>query len=45
VVAVLFLVVELAFRAVMEEHMLMAEFEGYADYAKRVRYHFVPLLW
>ena len=43
--AVLFFMLELAFRAVMEEHMLIAELEGYADYAKRVRYHFVPLLW
>jgi protein-S-isoprenylcysteine O-methyltransferase Ste14 len=25
--------------------MLMAELEGYADYAQRVRYRFVPLLW
>jgi protein-S-isoprenylcysteine O-methyltransferase Ste14 len=30
---------------VMEERMLTAELEGYADYAKRVRYRFVPLLW
>jgi protein-S-isoprenylcysteine O-methyltransferase Ste14 len=35
----------LAFRAVMEERMLTAELEGYADYAKHVRYRFVPLLW
>ena len=34
-----------AFRAVMEERMLTAELEGYADYAKHVRYRFVPLLW
>jgi protein-S-isoprenylcysteine O-methyltransferase Ste14 len=35
----------LGVRAVMEEHMLAAELEGYADYAKRVRYRFVPRLW
>ena len=35
----------LALRAVLEERMLMAELEGYADYAQRVRYRFVPLLW
>ena len=39
------LVLVLAFRAVMEERMLKAELEGYADYAERVRYRFVPLLW
>jgi protein-S-isoprenylcysteine O-methyltransferase Ste14 len=35
----------LALRAVLEERMLMAELEGYANYAQRVRYRFVPLLW
>lgn len=39
------LVLGLALRAVMEERMLKAELEGYADYAERVRYRFVPLLW
>ena len=39
------LVLVLAFRAVMEERMLKAGLEGYADYAERVRYRFVPLLW
>jgi protein-S-isoprenylcysteine O-methyltransferase Ste14 len=33
------------FRAVMEERVLTAELEGYADYANRVRYRFVPRLW
>ena len=39
------LVLVLAFRAVMEERMLRAGLEGYADYAERVRYRFVPHLW
>lgn len=39
------LILVLAFRAVMEERMLKAELEGYSDYAERVRYRFVPLLW
>jgi protein-S-isoprenylcysteine O-methyltransferase Ste14 len=39
------LVLALALRAVMEERMLKAELEGYADYAEQVRYRFVPLLW
>jgi len=43
--AVPFFMLVLAFRAVMEERMLTAELEGYVDYAKRVRYRFVPLLW
>jgi protein-S-isoprenylcysteine O-methyltransferase Ste14 len=29
----------------MEERVLKAELEGYADYAERVRFRFVPLLW
>ena len=29
----------------MEERMLKAELEGYADYAERVRFRLVPLLW
>ena len=39
------LIVVLALRAVLEERMLKAELEGYADYAKRVRYRFVPHIW
>jgi protein-S-isoprenylcysteine O-methyltransferase Ste14 len=39
------LILLLAFRAVMEERMLKAELDGYADYAARVPYRFVPLLW
>ena len=33
------------FRAVMEEATLAAQFPDYADYAARVRYRFVPLIW
>ena len=29
----------------MEERMLTAGLEGYADYAERVPYRFVPHLW
>ena len=32
-------------RAVLEERMLEAELEGYADYARRVRFRIVPHLW
>jgi protein-S-isoprenylcysteine O-methyltransferase Ste14 len=35
----------LGIRAKIEERMLTAELEGYAAYADRVRYRFVPLLW
>jgi protein-S-isoprenylcysteine O-methyltransferase Ste14 len=35
----------IAVRAVLEERMLKAELEGYADYAARVRYRLVPLVW
>jgi protein-S-isoprenylcysteine O-methyltransferase Ste14 len=40
-----FLFAVLAIRAVLEERMLRAELEGYAEYAKRVRYRFVPHIW
>ena len=39
------LIVVLAVRAVIEERTLKAGLEGYADYAERVHYRFVPLLW
>jgi protein-S-isoprenylcysteine O-methyltransferase Ste14 len=39
------IVLILAVRAVFEERTLAAELEGYADYAARVRYRFVPYLW
>ncbi|HLC09053.1 MAG TPA: isoprenylcysteine carboxylmethyltransferase family protein [Methyloceanibacter sp.] len=32
-------------RAVLEERLLAAELPGYADYAERVRYRLVPLVW
>lgn len=35
----------LAFRSVREEEMLMAELDGYRDYANRVRYRLIPGLW
>jgi protein-S-isoprenylcysteine O-methyltransferase Ste14 len=34
-----------AVRAVMEERTLMAELPGYTEYAARVRYRLVPLIW
>ena len=39
------LIAVLAIRAVLEEQTLKAELEGYAEYAKRVRYRFVPYIW
>jgi protein-S-isoprenylcysteine O-methyltransferase Ste14 len=39
------LVVAFAWRAVMEERTLAAQFPDYADYAARVRYRFIPLVW
>jgi protein-S-isoprenylcysteine O-methyltransferase Ste14 len=39
------LVTIIAIRAVFEERTLAAELEGYAEYAARVRYRFVPYLW
>jgi len=39
------LVVGFAIRAVLEERTLSAQLPGYADYAARVRYRFVPLIW
>src|SRR5262249_43849730 len=41
----LLLVLLLATRAVLEERTLAEELEGYRDYASRVRYRFVPLVW
>jgi protein-S-isoprenylcysteine O-methyltransferase Ste14 len=43
--ASLVIVVGGAFRAVMEERVLRAGLDGYADYAARVRYRLVPLVW
>jgi protein-S-isoprenylcysteine O-methyltransferase Ste14 len=39
------LVVAFGVRAVLEERTLAAQFPDYADYAARVRYRFVPLVW
>jgi protein-S-isoprenylcysteine O-methyltransferase Ste14 len=39
------LVLVIGTRAVLEERTLKAEFDGYADYAHRVRYRLVPHLW
>ncbi|CAB3751546.1 methyltransferase family protein [Paraburkholderia humisilvae] len=39
------LVAGLGYRAVLEERTLMTGLEGYADYAARVRYRFVPHIW
>jgi protein-S-isoprenylcysteine O-methyltransferase Ste14 len=39
------LVAGLAVRVVMEERTLRAELAGYTDYAARVRYRLVPLIW
>ena len=38
-------VLGVAWRTVHEERVLRAELPGYDDYAARVRYRFVPLLW
>jgi protein-S-isoprenylcysteine O-methyltransferase Ste14 len=38
-------VVGFGVRAVLEERMLKAQFPDYVDYAARVRYRFVPLVW
>ncbi len=40
-----FMMAVLAVRAVMEERTLAAELEGYAEYAARVRYRLIPLVW
>jgi protein-S-isoprenylcysteine O-methyltransferase Ste14 len=39
------LVLAFGVRAVLEERTLAAQFPDYADYAARVRYRFVPLIW
>ncbi|WP_084518423.1 isoprenylcysteine carboxylmethyltransferase family protein [Bradyrhizobium sp. th.b2] len=35
----------LGLRALMEERMLTAELDGYAEYLARVRYRLVPMVW
>ena len=44
-VAVLVLAVQLAIRIAIEEKTLRAGLQGYDDYAARVRYRLVPLIW
>jgi protein-S-isoprenylcysteine O-methyltransferase Ste14 len=39
------IVLGFALRAVLEERTLSARFPDYANYAARVRYRFVPLIW
>jgi protein-S-isoprenylcysteine O-methyltransferase Ste14 len=39
------LIVVLGIRAVLEERLLKDNLEGYADYAERVHYRFVPRIW
>jgi protein-S-isoprenylcysteine O-methyltransferase Ste14 len=39
------MVVAIGYRAVLEERVLIAGLDGYADYAARVRYRFVPFVW
>ena len=39
------LIAGFGYRAVMEERTLAAQFPDYADYAARVRYRLVPLVW
>ncbi len=35
----------LAVRILFEERFLLAHLEGYAEYARRVRYRLAPFLW
>jgi protein-S-isoprenylcysteine O-methyltransferase Ste14 len=35
----------LAVRAAMEERLLKAELDGYAEYVARVRYRLIPMIW
>jgi protein-S-isoprenylcysteine O-methyltransferase Ste14 len=43
--AVLVLAVLLALRTAIEEHALRSGLQGYDDYAARVRYRLLPLIW
>jgi protein-S-isoprenylcysteine O-methyltransferase Ste14 len=40
-----FLIAMLAVRALLEERTLGAELEGYAEYAARLRFRLIPLIW
>jgi protein-S-isoprenylcysteine O-methyltransferase Ste14 len=44
-VCVPLLIVGVGYRAVQEERLLAAQLRGYAEYAARVRYRFVPYIW
>jgi protein-S-isoprenylcysteine O-methyltransferase Ste14 len=35
----------LAVRAILEEHMLREQLEGYDAYMTKVKYRFIPHLW
>jgi protein-S-isoprenylcysteine O-methyltransferase Ste14 len=39
------MIIAFGYRAVMEERTLLAQFPEYADYAARVRYRLIPLIW
>lgn len=39
------LIAVLAVRTLLEERTLGAELEGYTEYAARVRYRLIPLIW
>jgi protein-S-isoprenylcysteine O-methyltransferase Ste14 len=39
------LIAGIGYRAVREERMLAEQLDGYAEYATRVRYRFVPYIW
>lgn len=32
-------------RTVMEDHTLQKELPGYAEYAQKVKYRLIPLIW
>jgi protein-S-isoprenylcysteine O-methyltransferase Ste14 len=43
--AAIFLCAVLALRTLLEDRTLMAELDGYADYARRVRFRLIPGIW
>jgi protein-S-isoprenylcysteine O-methyltransferase Ste14 len=43
--ALLFVVPFLVWRLIDEEHLLVRELPGYADYCRKVRYRLVPFVW
>jgi protein-S-isoprenylcysteine O-methyltransferase Ste14 len=43
--ALIFIVPFLVWRLVDEEHLLVRELPGYADYRQEVRYRLVPFVW